>query len=97
MLFQKSSPKRFMVLAFLFGALIPLFWGIAGMVLFNVPEGSFSRVFWNLVYLTCPFWRIEGKKALFLMPLLNGATYALLAFTALRVFRGPDDPRQEAP
>ena len=69
---------RTVTIGFLIGACIPLFWGILGLVLFNVPEGLGSQIFWSAVYITCPFWVIEGNKALFLMPLLNGIIYALL-------------------
>ncbi len=69
---------RTVIIGFLIGACIPLFWGIMGLILFNVPEGLGSQIFWSAVYITCPFWVIEGNKALFLMPLLNGIMYALL-------------------
>ena len=84
-----STPKRFMrgtFLAFGIGAGVPAFWGILGMLLFNVPEGLASRVFWSAVYITCPFWVIEGPSAIILMPLLNGCLYALLAFGAAKVY-----------
>jgi hypothetical protein len=58
--------------AFVVGAFIPLFWGVMVFLLFSVPEGWFSRFFWHAVYITCPFWVIEGEKALVLMPMLNG-------------------------
>lgn len=69
---------RTLIVGFLIGACVPLFWGVLGFVLFNAPEGLGSRIFWDAVYLTCPFWIIEGNKALVLMPLLNGIAYALL-------------------
>ncbi len=69
---------RTLIVGFAIGALVPLFWGILGFLLFNVPEGLGSRLFWGAVYVTCPFWIIEGNKALVLMPLLNGSAYALL-------------------
>ena len=76
---------RTVIIGFLTGACIPLFWGILGLILFNVPEGLGSRIFWSAVYITCPFWAIEGNKALFLMPFLNGIMYAFLfgGFTSL--------------
>jgi len=64
---------------FVVGALVPLFWSILSFLLFNVPEGWFSRAYWNAVYITCPFWRIDGEKALVLMPLSNGCMYAIIA------------------
>jgi hypothetical protein len=78
---------RTLIVGFVIGALIPLFWGILGFVLFNAPEGLGSRIFWDAVYLTCPFWVIEGNKALVLMPLLNGLTYALLLSLIASLFR----------
>jgi hypothetical protein len=72
------------MIGFVVGALVPLLWGVVEFLLFNVPEGSLSRLFWSAVYLTCPFWVIEGNKALVLMPLLNGIMYcAIVAMLAL--------------
>lgn len=58
--------------AFVLGAFIPLFWSAMVFLLFSVPEGCFSRLFWHAVYITRPFRVIEGEKAPVLMPLLNG-------------------------
>ena len=80
-------------IGFTIGALIPLFWGILGFVLFNVPEGLASHLFWSAVYTTCPFWIIEGNKALVLMPLLNGATYALVFAAVASFIHKPDRKR----
>jgi hypothetical protein len=68
-----------LLIGFLAGAIIPAFWGVLGLLLFNVPEGQFRRMYGDAVYLTCPFWRIDGEKALILMPLLNGSMFAILA------------------
>ena len=78
---------RTLIIGFLVGALVPLFWGIVGFLLFSAREGLGSRIFWDAVYLTCPFWAIEGNKALVLMPLLNGLTYALLLLVIARLSR----------
>jgi hypothetical protein len=78
---------RVLAIGFLAGALVPLFWGVLGFLMFNVREGLGSRIFWDAVYLTCPFWVINGNKALVLMPLLNGLTYALLLLVIARLFR----------
>ena len=69
---------RTLVFGFLVGAVIPLFWGTLAMMLFGVPEGPASRMFWDAVYFTCPFWVIQGNKALLLMPVLNGLLYSAL-------------------
>lgn len=61
---------------FVIGLMVPLFWGILAMVLFTLPEGSASRVFWKAVYLTCPSWRLDSAVAMFLV---NGVLYAILA------------------
>ena len=74
--------KRFQcvgLVGFILGGLVPLFWGVLGFVLFNIPEGRLSRTFWHVVYPTCPFWSIDGEKTLLLMPLLNGCMYAAIA------------------
>jgi hypothetical protein len=81
---MKARP---LLIGFLIGALVPLFWGILGFLLFNVHEGLGSHIFWDAVYLTCPFWVIEGNKALILMPLLNGLSYAFLFAMATSIFR----------
>ena len=74
------------LIGFFVGAGIPLFWGILSFLLFNGPEDWFSRLYWDAVYLTCPFWAISGYKGLWLTPLLNGCLYAtlFLIFTDLR-------------
>jgi hypothetical protein len=81
--------KKIALGGFILGALVPLFWGVLAFILFNAPEGWFSRAFWDAVYLTCPFWSINGGKALVLMPLLNGCMYAAVVtclFTVVRHF-----------
>jgi len=65
-------------LGFLAGALVPLFWGVLAFLTFDFPEGRLSTAFWKAVYITCPFWRIDGYKAYILMPLLSGCMYAVI-------------------
>jgi hypothetical protein len=81
-----KSQLRLIAAAFALGALVPLMWGILGFVYFNVPEGAFSRAFWRAVYLTCPFWRIDGYKSYLLTPLLNGLMYAAIAAALISGF-----------
>jgi hypothetical protein len=76
---QKSRTIRAAIAGFAIGASVPLFWGVLGMLFFSVREGWLSRAFWRAVYLTCPFWGINGDKALILMPLFNGLMYAAFA------------------
>jgi hypothetical protein len=78
---------RLVFVAFGLGAFVPLLWGILAFVYFTAPEGAFSQAFWKAVYLTCPFWCIEGYKSYFLTPFLNGLTYAAIAATILCVFK----------
>jgi hypothetical protein len=80
--------RRNLVIGFVVGALVPLFWGVLGFLLFNVPEGSLSRLFWGAVYVTCPFWLIEGSKALVLMPILNGTMYCAIGALLTLLRRG---------
>ena len=67
--------RRPLIVSGVVGFCVPTFWGILAFLMFNWPEGAFSRVFWGLVYITCPFWRIEGAKALWLMSPLNALLY----------------------
>jgi hypothetical protein len=83
---MSKSQWRLIVAAFVLGAFVPLMWGILGFVYFNVPEGAFSRAFWQAVYLTCPSWRIDGYKSYLLTPLLNGLMYAAIAATLILGF-----------
>lgn len=85
-----TALKIKVIFGFAVGALVPLFWGMLGFLLFNMPEGELSNAFWRAVYITCPFWAINGNKALILMPLLNGLMYAAiiaLLLTARRALR----------
>lgn len=75
------------MIGFVIGASVPLFWGVLGFLLFDIPEGSLSRLFWGAVYLTCPFWVIEGNKALVLMPVLNGTMYCAIVAMLTRLHR----------
>lgn len=74
------------IAGFAIGASVPLFSGVLGMLLFNVREGWLSRAFWRAVYLTCPFWVIDGEKALILMPLFNGLMYAAFALLMMMAY-----------
>ena len=79
--------RRLMLAAFAVGVSVPVFWGFVGMLLFNLQEGFASRVFWRAVYITCPFWFMEGPSAVLLMPLLNGCLYLLLGLCGAGVYR----------
>lgn len=79
--------KKIAIVGFGLGAVAPLFWGVLSMLLFNVPEGLFSRIYWRVVYITCPSWAIDGEKALLLMPLLNGCMYAGIAVLVAVILR----------
>lgn len=85
-----SRLKRSALRGFIVGALVPIFWGILSFLLFNA-EGWFGDIYWKLVYITCPFWLISGEKALVLMPLLNGCTYAYIAVVIAKL-RPTDRP-----
>jgi hypothetical protein len=74
------SVKKMVIIASSLGFLVPLFWGIAGFVLFNLKEGFLSDVFWGAVYITCPFWVLPGLWGSIVMPFLNAALYGGIAF-----------------
>jgi hypothetical protein len=76
------------LIGFVIGALVPLLWGVLSFLLFNVREGWFSRAYWHALYIRCPFWVIDGEKDLFLMPLLNGCLYALIASLLMKILGG---------
>lgn len=67
------------VRAVIIGALVPVFWGCLGFILFNA-NGRWTDFYWYLVYLTCPFWIIPGSIGTVLAPVLNGTLYGLIAF-----------------
>ena len=73
-----SKVTKLATIGFVVGAMVPAFWGILSFLFFDVPEGSFSSAYWSAVYITCPFWYIDGEKAMFLMPLLNGCLYGVI-------------------
>lgn len=78
---------RWILAAFVLGALVPVFWGVLGFLLFNVPEGTLSRAFWRAVYVTCPSWRIDGYISYLLTPLFNGLMYAAIAAGLISGFK----------
>jgi hypothetical protein len=84
---RKGSSFKGASVGFAIGAAVPLLWGTLGMLLFSVPEGRFSRIFWAAVYFTCPAWVIGGEKALVPMPLLNGIMCALLTLLGIAVYK----------
>lgn len=59
------------------GFFVPIFWGILGFILFNAPESKWTDMFWDAVYITCPFWAIPGLLGRFSMPFLNAGLYAI--------------------
>jgi hypothetical protein len=84
---RKDSSFKAAFVGFAVGAAVPLLWGTLAMLLFSVPEGQFSRIFWDAVYFTCPFWVIDGEKALILMPLFNGTMYAVLTLLGRSIYQ----------
>ena len=90
-----SRVTKLATIAFVVGAIVPAVWGILSFLLFNVPEGLFSRAYWGAVYITCPFGYIDGEKAMFLMPLLNGCLYGAIVVSfakAIEQSKGEKQP-----
>jgi hypothetical protein len=73
------------------GAFVPLFWGVAGFILFNARQSTWTDLFWNLVYITCPPWLLpEHNWSMVVTPLANALLYGLVAFlisVAIRMIR----------
>jgi hypothetical protein len=72
----------------LIGALVPIFWGILGFILFNMKQSMWSDLFWSAVYLTCPPWLLpENAYSEWITPLLNGALYGGAALLVVLIRR----------
>jgi hypothetical protein len=77
--------KRALLLSAAAGFLVPIFWGVLGFILFNISEGPFSRAYWDLVYISCPFWWIlPDQYAFWLMSPLTAILYAVI-YSIIRV------------
>ena len=79
--------KKTLILASLVGFLVPVFWEILGLMLFNVRDG---RWFWTAVYVTCPFFYFPSLHDLLpggdlSFPFLTALLYALVAFIFLKL------------
>lgn len=63
------------------GAFVPIIWGVASFITFNAPESRWSDLYWYIVYVTCPAWRLpESKWSMLITPLANAVLYGLVAF-----------------
>jgi hypothetical protein len=62
------------------GAFVPIFWGIAGFILFNARQSRWTDLFWNAVYITCPPWLLPDDWSMWITPLANAVLYGLAAF-----------------
>lgn len=60
----------------LVGFFVPIFWGAFSFLLFNARETVWTTAFWNVVYVTCPPWRLNVPSIF--VRLLNAALYVLL-------------------
>ncbi len=72
--------KKTILISSFVGFAIPLIWGFAAFVLFNMKESAASHAFWASVYITCPFWFLSGLWGSIAMPILNAALYGLISF-----------------
>jgi hypothetical protein len=76
--------ERRVPIATVVGFFVPIFWGVAGFILFNAKQSVWTDVFWWAVYVTCPFWVLPGRAGLLLMPFLNAGMYGLITAATLR-------------
>jgi hypothetical protein len=81
--------KRYLLSAALIGFFLPMLWGMLALVLFNLRDPLWTRVFWFSVYATCPGWWIPGGTDLALVatPFLNAAAYVAIVYMFLFVKR----------
>ena len=74
--------KRILLTAAAFGLAMPILWGIASFILFNVPEGPAADLYWRLNHFFCPF---SNLPTIIELPVTAGL-YALIAYlTAIAV------------
>lgn len=81
--------RRTVVIASAIGFVVPILWGCASFLLFNMKESTASRLFWGTVYTTCPFWVLPGLWGSVAMPFLNAALYGLVGFLIGILIRKP--------
>jgi hypothetical protein len=89
---------RSAIAGFIAGFLVPIFWGVMAFLLWGAPQDRFAELFWQVVYLTCPFWGIDNHSMI-LLPALTGVLYAgmaviltlmIRAYKTIRHRRGTD-------
>jgi hypothetical protein len=66
------------------GFLMPILWGMASFMLFNLPEGPAADRYWRLNHIFCPFFSFP---TIIELPLTAGV-YALLALLITITIRG---------
>lgn len=79
------QPKKYLIVAALIGFVVPIFWGILAMVLFNLQHPFWTKVFWVCVYVTCPGWLIPGGRdwVIIATPFANALVYVLITYAWL--------------
>jgi hypothetical protein len=68
--------KDLLLISAAIGFVVPPCWGLVAFMLFNLPEGEISHLFWTIVVATCPAWKLPGLWGELLMPPINAAMYA---------------------
>ena len=71
--------KRTFFIGALVGFSISVAWGFASFAFFNVPEGTFSRMYWVLYRITVPLNFLTTTSFFFLDPFINAFVYGLLS------------------
>jgi hypothetical protein len=67
--------KRSVKIGAVIGFLMPILWGFASFLLFNLPEGPAADLYWRLNHIFCPFFIFP---TIIELPLTAGL-YALVA------------------
>ena len=76
--------KKALTIGATIGFLMPIVWGFASFVLFNLPEGRAANLYWSLNHTFCPFYRLPTVIEL---PFTAGL-YAGIAIVVAIVIRG---------
>jgi hypothetical protein len=71
-----SIRRDLLLISAAIGFVVPPCWGLVAFMLFSLPKGELSHLFWTIVVITCPAWGLRGLWGELFMPPINAAMYA---------------------
>jgi hypothetical protein len=71
--------------AVIVGFLVPVFWGVLEMILFNAKESVWTQLVSAAEYVTCPFWVLKEDISGSFSLSFNAALYGSLVFLWFRL------------